>query len=66
MPRYSKGTNDHDGDGEKGGSRKAPRYAVTLHGPDGAEVVEVTADSGDEAAAKASKPGHTVRGVVPA
>lgn len=40
-------------------------YCVTLHSDKGTEVVEVRADSGDDAAAKAHKPGSTVRGVVP-
>lgn len=41
-------------------------YAVTLRHDDGTETVEVRADSGDDAAAKASKPGCQVVGVVPA
>lgn len=40
-------------------------YCVTLHSEDGVEVVEVRADSGDDAAARAHKPGSTVRGVTP-
>lgn len=41
------------------------KYKVERHGPDGIEVVRVTAASGDEAAQKAYKTGCIIRGVMP-
>lgn len=41
------------------------KYDVTRHGPGGHEVLTVEADSGDEAAMKAFKPGTIIRGIVP-
>jgi hypothetical protein len=49
--------------------RKAPErgalYLVLRVGEEGSETIEVRAESGDEAAAKASAPGFVVRGVTP-
>lgn len=45
---------------------KGLMYEVGLRSKDGGEVVLVRAESGDEAAAKASKPGFSVVSVVPA
>jgi hypothetical protein len=41
------------------------KYDVTVSSPGGIDIVTVEADSGDEAAAKASKRGTVVRGVTP-
>lgn len=41
------------------------KYKVERHGPEGVEVVRVTASSGDEAALKAYKTGCIIRGVMP-
>jgi hypothetical protein len=42
------------------------KYEVHVAGPGGIDVVTVEADSGDEAASKAIRPGTFVRGVHPA
>lgn len=44
---------------------KAQKYKVERHGPDGIEVINVTAASGDEAAQKAYKTGCVIRGIMP-
>lgn len=41
------------------------RYDVTVCGPGGNEIVTVEAESGDDAALKAYKPGTLIRGIVP-
>ena len=41
------------------------KYKVERHGPDGIEVIHVTAAGGDEAAQKAYKTGCIIRGVMP-
>ena len=45
---------------------KGALYVVTLRGRDGDTAVKVRAESGDEAALKASLPAHSVVGVTPA
>lgn len=42
------------------------KYDVTRFGPGGIEIVTVEAESGDDAAQKASKNGTIIRGVEPA
>lgn len=44
---------------------KAQKYKVERHGPEGIEVIYVTAASGDEAAQKAYKTGCVIRGIMP-
>ena len=44
---------------------KAQKYKVERHGPDGVDVIHVTAASGDEAAQKAYKTGCVIRGIMP-
>jgi hypothetical protein len=41
------------------------RYDVTRAGPGGIDVIEIDAESGDDAAKKAWKPGTVIRGVHP-
>lgn len=41
------------------------KYDVTRYGPGGFEVVTVEAESGDDAALKAFKPGTSIRGITP-
>lgn len=41
------------------------KYKVERHGPDGVDVIHVTAASGDEAAQKAYKTGCVIRGIQP-
>lgn len=45
---------------------KAQKYDVIRRGPDGQEIVTVSAESGDEAASKAYKVGTIIVGVTPA
>lgn len=42
------------------------KYDVTVCGPGGHDIVTVEAESGDEAAKKAYKPGTVIRGIEPA
>lgn len=42
------------------------KYEVTLHGPGGFDTVIVEAEGGDDAAAKAYKPGCFIKGILPA
>ena len=48
-----------------GDTPKAQKYDITRRGPDGQELVTVSAVSGDEAAAKAFKAGTIIVGVTP-
>jgi len=41
------------------------KYDVTRFGPGGIETITVEAESGDDAAVKAFKPGTIIRGIVP-
>ena len=41
------------------------KYDVTRFGPGGSEVITVEAESGDDAAMKAFKPGTIIRGILP-
>lgn len=41
------------------------KYDVTRFGPGGIEVVVVDAESGDDAAVQAYKPGTIIRGITP-
>ena len=41
------------------------KYDVTRYGPGGIEVITVDAESGDDAAIQAFKPGTIIRGIVP-
>ena len=41
------------------------KYKVERHGPDGINIVKVTAASGDEAAQMAYKTGCVIRGIMP-
>lgn len=42
------------------------KFDVTRHSPGGIEVVTVEAETGDDAAMKAYKPGCLIKGIVPA
>ena len=44
---------------------KSQKYKVERHGPDGIDIVRVSAASGDEAVQKAYKTGTVIRGVMP-
>ena len=44
---------------------KTQKYKVERHGPDGIDIVRVSAASGDEAVQKAYKTGTVIRGVMP-